>query len=92
MPLIAAGLAILAAISGLLSARFWKKSSNVPIDPNWYVAPEDECASTAGWQAATMTAFSQAAALNWWAAVWAYCAAGCAVLSALIGVVSYLLG
>lgn len=64
-------LAFLAAASGLAAAWYWRKSAQVQIDPGWGMPgsgrpaePADLDASNMGWNAATLRAFSDAAALN----------------------------
>jgi hypothetical protein len=63
-------LACLGAVTGIVAAYYWYRSSQVSINPVWLTESGDPHASQSGWLAATMGAFSESARLNKIAASW----------------------
>jgi hypothetical protein len=64
------GLAMLAAVTGLVAALYWYRSSTIQITPTWITEPGDEQLSQAGWITGALKAFSKSADLNAKAARW----------------------
>jgi hypothetical protein len=83
-------LAMLALFTGLKAAWHRYQSSKVKIDPGWSPPgmgpsePVDPELQQMGWTVATITAFSEAAALNKTAALWTAVSLGLSVASTLI--------
>lgn len=84
-------LAMLALFTGLKAAWHWYQSSKVKIDPGWSPPgtgpsePVDPELQQMDWAAATIMAFSQAAALNKTAALWTAVSVGLNAALAIIG-------
>jgi hypothetical protein len=58
------GLALLAAVTGLVAAFYWYRSSKIQIEPTWLAEPGDTQLSQMGWMAGMMKAFMKSADLN----------------------------
>jgi len=63
-------LALAGAVTGLIAARYWFKSSKEPIQPPWPIEPADAQLSQMGWMAGMMEASTRVAKLNAIAACW----------------------
>ncbi len=62
--------AVAALFTGLWAAWKWHQSSKIHPKPNWQFEPVEPTLKHMGWDAATLTAFSEAGRLNAVAAKW----------------------
>ncbi|HFF2829690.1 TPA: hypothetical protein ACGCD9_004470 [Stenotrophomonas maltophilia] len=69
MKYICLSLGLLSLVTGLASARYWLRSSQVKVDPGWAVEPGDAPVSQAGWTGALLDAGLKAARINKVAAI-----------------------
>lgn len=83
---IAASLAVVGAVTGMLAAWYWFKSSRVPTQPSWPTEPGDAQASQMGRMAGMMNASTKAAKLNAIAAGWTAVSVLLNVASTLVGI------
>jgi phosphosulfolactate phosphohydrolase-like enzyme len=74
-----------ALVTGLVAAFYWRRSSEVVIDPGWSSEPVIDDWKHAGWISAILVSSSEVASLNKIAARWSAAAAFFAGVSSFVG-------
>lgn len=82
---VSVGLAVAAAVCGLIAARYWLRASKVPIRPTWDTEPGEQDAAHQGWTFGMLQTSIDSANLNAKAARWTAAAVVLSVASVLVG-------